>query len=166
MVDAAGVTVPLGTPNARPAQDTPYGGGTFGSLRPTVVAGVSPYLDERLRVFNPGAFTVPELRTYGNLGRNALLGPSFSQLDLALTRTVRFGERCALEIRADAYNLLNHPNFAQPTSKLVNVDPLTQPGEPFSESQSENFGVINSTIGRNLGLGAARQIQVGLRLSF
>jgi hypothetical protein len=127
---------------------------------------VNPYLDGRLRVYNPAAFTLPALGTYGNLGRNALLGPGFSQLDFQATRTFRFRERGALEARLDFYNLLNHPNFAQPTAKLVNVDPLTQPGEAFGDSQSENFGVISRTIGRNLGLGTSRQIQAGLRLSF
>jgi hypothetical protein len=61
---------------------------------------------------------------------------------------------------------LNHANFAQPTSTLVNVAPFVQPGEAFGSSQSANFGVISSTIGRNLGLGTSRQIQLGLRLSF
>jgi hypothetical protein len=166
MVNASGAMVPLGTPNARPKLDTPAGGGSYASLRPSLVPGVNPYLDGRLRVYNPAAFAVPAFGTYGNLGRNALTGPGFSQLDLQLTRIFRFRERGALEARADFYNLLNHPNFAQPSSKLVNVDPLTQPGEAFGERQAQNFGVISSTIGRNLGLGTSRQIQIGLRLSF
>jgi hypothetical protein len=166
LVNGAGQTIPLGAAGGRPVQETPEGGGSYASLRPSVSPGVNPYLDGRLRVYNPAAFTLPALGTYGNLGRNALLGPGFSQLDFQLTRTFRFRERGALEARLDFYNLLNHPNFAQPTAKLVNVDPLTQPGEAFSDSQSENFGVISSTVGRNLGLGTSRQIQAGLRLSF
>jgi hypothetical protein len=166
LVSASGAMVPLGTPNARPVADAPNGGGTYSAFRPDLVAGVDPYLDERLRVFNPAAFAVPALGSYGNLGRNALRGPLFSQLDLQVTRTFRVGERGAIEARVDAYNLLNHPNFAQPSSKLVNVDPLTQPGEAFGERQAQNFGVISSTVGRNLGLGTSRQIQIGLRLSF
>ena len=83
-----------------------------------------------------------------------------------MTRSFRFGEQASLEFRADCYNLLNHANFAQPTDMLVNAAPFVQPGEAFGTNQSANFGVISSTIGRNLGLGTARQMQLGLRLSF
>lgn len=165
-VNASGTMVPIGTAGAHPVLDTPRGGGSFASLRPDAAPGVDPYLDQRLLVFNPAAFLLPQFGTYGNLGRNALLGPGFSQFDAQVTRTFRFGESSTLDFRADFYNLLNHPNFAQPSAKLVNVDPLVLPGEAFGVSQSANFGVISSSIGRNLGLGTARQIQLGLRLSF
>jgi hypothetical protein len=165
-VDAAGTLVPIGTPGARPVPDTPYGGGTRGTLRPSVAAGVNPYLDDRLMIFNPAALTIPQFGAYGNLGHNALVGPGFSQLDAQITRTFHIGERGAVEFRADFYNLLNHTNFAQPVAMLVNAEPLLQPGQAFGMEQSSNFGVISSTIGRNLGLGTSRQIQFGLRVAF
>jgi hypothetical protein len=161
-----GLMVPLGTPGALPVLDTPLGGATRGSFRPDAAPGVSPYLDQRLLVFNPAAFTLPAIGAYGNLARNALRGPGFSQLDTQITRTFRFGERSALDFRADFYNLLNRANFAQPSSTLINVTPFIQPGGAFGMDQAANFGVISSTIGRNLGLGTSRQIQLGLRLSF
>jgi hypothetical protein len=165
-LDPSGQVVAPGTPDARPVLDTPDGGGAHATMRPNVVSGVNPYLDNRLLVFNPAAFSVPQLGAYGNLGYNALDGPGFSQCDGQITRAFALGERSALQFRADFYNLLNHANFAQPTSTLVNVAPFVQPGEAFGSSQSANFGVISSTIGRNLGLGTSRQIQLGLRLSF
>jgi hypothetical protein len=165
-VSATGRIVSPGASGALPILGTPYGGGVRGGLRPSIQAGVDPYLSGRFLVFNPAAFTVPSLDSYGNMGRNALTGPGFSQLDCQITREFRFGDQSALAFRADFYNLLNHPNFAQPSATLVNVDPLVQPGEAFDRSQSANFGVITSSIGRNLGLGASRQIQLGLRLSF
>jgi hypothetical protein len=161
-----GVMVQLGTPGALPALDTPLGGATRGSMRPDAAAGVDPYFDQRLLVFNPAAFRVPLPGSYGNLARNSLRGPGFAQLDSQITRTFRFGERGALEFRADFYNLLNHADFAQPSSTLINVSPFIQPGGVFSMDQASNFGVISSTIGRNLGLGTSRQIQLGLRLGF
>ena len=163
---ATGEIVSPGTPGAFPVLDTPAGGGTYGSFRPSVAAGVNPYLNNRLLVFNPAAFTVPQLGSYGNLGRDALMGPGFAQLDGQASRTFHCGERAELQFRADIYNAPNHPNFAPPTGMLVNVSPFVQPGEAFSMSQSANFGVISSTVGRNLGLGTSRQIQLGLRLSF
>ena len=165
-VDATGQVVAAGTPGAFPVLDTPAGGGTYGAFRPGVVAGVNPYLDSRLSVFNPAAFTVPQLGSYGNLGRDALTGPGFSQLDGQATRAFHFGERTELQFRADIYNALNHANFAPPTGMLVNVSPFIQPGAAFTAAQSANFGVISSTVGRNLGLGTSRQIQLGLRVSF
>jgi hypothetical protein len=162
----AGEVVSPGTPGAFPVLDTPAGGGTHGSFRPGVAAGMNPYLDSRLLVLNPAALTVPQLGAYGNLGRNALMGPGFSQLDGQATRTFHCGERTAVQLRADIYNALNHANFAPPTGVLVNVSPFIQPGEAFTTAQSANFGVISSTVGRNLGLGTSRQIQLGLRVSF
>jgi hypothetical protein len=163
---AAGEVVSPGTPGAFPVLDTPRGGGTYGSFRPGVAAGVNPYLNSRLLVLNPAALTVPQLGSYGNLGRNALVGPGFSQLDGQASRTFHCGERTEVQFRVDVYNALNHANFAPPTGLLVNVSPFIQPGEAFTSGQSANFGVISSTVGRNLGLGTSRQIQLGLRVSF
>ncbi|MCL5742829.1 MAG: hypothetical protein M1541_02710, partial [Acidobacteria bacterium] len=166
MADSSGLLVPLGTPGAHPVLDTPYGGGPRGTMRPSVAAGVNPYWNDRLLVLNPDAFTLPQIGQYGNLGRNALVGPGFSQADFQITRTFPLGETRALDFRADVYNLLNHTNFAPPTAMLINVAPLVQPGGAFNMSQAANFGIISSTIGRNLGLGTSRQIQLGLRLTF
>ena len=165
-VDAGGQEVAAGTPGAFPVLDTPQGGGTYGTLRPSVVAGVNPYLNQRLNLFNPLAFSVPQFGTYGNLGWNALRGPGFSQTDFQITRSFRFSDRTTLAFRVDCYNLLNQPNFAQPVATLINVSPVLQPGEAFTMAQLSNFGLISSTVGRNLGLGTSRQIQLGLRLGF
>jgi hypothetical protein len=165
-VSAAGQVVSPGTPGALPVLDTPAGGGTYGTLRPSVAAGENPYLANRPLVFNPAAFTAPQFGSYGNLGRDALAGPGFSQLDGQATRTFHCGERAEVQFRADIYNALNRANFAAPTDTLVNSSPFTQPGQAFSMSQSADFGVISSTVGRNLGLGTSRQIQLGLRVSF
>ncbi len=165
-LNSAGQLVAAGTTGAHPVLDTPAGGGTYGTLRPDAVAGVSPVVNQRLNLFNPAAFSVPRLGSYGNLGRNALRGPAFAQADFQATRSFRFSERTTLQFRADCYNLLNHANFAQPSAMLINISPLHQPGEAFGMEQVSAFGVISSTIGRNLGLGTARQIQLGLRLGF
>jgi Carboxypeptidase regulatory-like domain/TonB-dependent Receptor Plug Domain len=59
-------------------------------------------------VFNPAD------RTYG-LHRNSLRGPSLTNLDIALAKTTAITERMKLEFRAEFFNALNHPEFAQPT---------------------------------------------------
>jgi Carboxypeptidase regulatory-like domain/TonB dependent receptor len=57
---------------------------------------------------------VPGSRHFGNLGRNSLLGPHFRQFDFSIFKNTAITERVKLELRFEAYNLLNHPNFANP----------------------------------------------------
>jgi hypothetical protein len=57
---------------------------------------------------------VPGTQHFGNLGRNALQGPPFKQWDLAIYKTTRLSERLNLQLRAEFFNLLNHPNFSSP----------------------------------------------------
>lgn len=51
---------------------------------------------------------------FGNEGRNSLLGPNFRQFDFSIYKNTAITERLKLELRLEAYNLLNHPNFASP----------------------------------------------------
>jgi hypothetical protein len=65
---------------------------------------------------NKAAFAVPgsaqdPVGSYGNVGRNSIRGPHFVNLDVSLARTFRIKERYNLQVRADAFNILNHPNF-------------------------------------------------------
>jgi Carboxypeptidase regulatory-like domain/TonB dependent receptor len=57
---------------------------------------------------------IPGSRHFGNLGRNSLLGPHFRQFDFSIFKNTAITERVKLELRFEAYNLLNHPNFASP----------------------------------------------------
>jgi hypothetical protein len=51
---------------------------------------------------------------FGNEGRNSLLGPNFRQFDFSIYKNTRLGEHLNMELRFEAYNLFNHPNFANP----------------------------------------------------
>ncbi len=57
---------------------------------------------------------VPGTRHFGNEGRNSLHGPTYKQWDLALYKNTSITERVSLQLRADIFNVLNHPNFANP----------------------------------------------------
>jgi hypothetical protein len=57
---------------------------------------------------------VPGTRHFGDLGRNALRGPSYKQWDFAIYKNTSITERLKLQLRAEIFNLLNHPNFANP----------------------------------------------------
>jgi hypothetical protein len=154
--------------------NTPGGGNTRNIRRPNRVPGVSPYLKQGKQFLNPAAFSTPAPGTFGNSRRNDLSGPILSQLDLTLAKTLKFTERVNLKFQADAYNVLNHPNYANPgVARLAQTIPSTatgagiQPGVAFTTATAGgNFGTETSTVGNQVGLGANRQIQLSLRLSY
>src|SRR5579884_2472459 len=71
--------------------------------------------------FNPAAFAVPAPGTPGNAGRNILRGPGLVGVDFSMGKSFRFPlprETGELQIRIDAQNVLNHPNFDLPNSSI------------------------------------------------
>lgn len=66
---------------------------------------------------------VPGTRHYGNLRRNGLIGPPFKQWDLAIYKTTPISERLSVQLRADFFNILNHPNFSNPLLPAFIADP-------------------------------------------
>ncbi len=157
-----------------PVVNNPWGGAFRSNRRPSVVAGASPYLKnptDKRAFLNPAAFTIPAPGEYGNLGRWALKGPGLAQLDLTLHKRFELGEGHAIEFRGEVYNVLNRANFANPVARLNNalgtgVNQL-QPGQPFTAAAAGgSFGMITSTVTKDVGLGAGRQVQLSLRYSF
>ena len=155
-----------------PVINTPGGGAFRNVRRPDLVAGVDPFItgaDKRVYL-NPAAFSTPAPGSYGNLARNALHGPSLVQLDATVHRDFRVGEKMKLEFRAEIYNIFNKANFLSPPSVLPSAVGVggkqLQPGEAFSAATAGNFGLLNSTMAKTIGLGASRQIQLSLRLNF
>jgi Carboxypeptidase regulatory-like domain len=88
--------------------------------RPNYVAGCDPYLHNGnpLDYLNPGCFKAQATGTFGDLGRNVLIGPGVIEFDMALTRAFHLGERYILTPRVEAFNAINHPNFASPNTVL------------------------------------------------
>ncbi|HEX8638548.1 MAG TPA: hypothetical protein VF692_10835, partial [Pyrinomonadaceae bacterium] len=153
--------------------NTPGGNASRSTRRPDLIRGVNPFLeigDGNLRYLNPAAFAIPAPGTYGNLPRNFLKGPAFHQFDLTLQKRFRVTETVNAEFRSEIYNLFNRANFANPPAVLPNSLGTSatsfQPGQPFSAAGVGQFGVINGTVGRTVGLGTNRQIQFALRLNF
>jgi hypothetical protein len=68
--------------------------------------------------FDPTVFTTPALYTFGNAGRNTIVGPGMSQFDVSLNRNFRFGEERKLQFRGEVFNVANHPNFNPPGTTL------------------------------------------------
>jgi hypothetical protein len=112
---------------------------------------------------------------FGNLGRNAFMGPGFRNFDFSLTKNFKFGERVSSQFRADFINIFNHPNFSNPLLPNFLVDLETNgiahdPSDP-TRGIGQGFLPITATpdvgIGNPfLGGGGSRNIQLALRFSF
>ncbi len=99
--------------------------------------------------YNPNAFILPAAGTYGNLGRGVFSGPGLSDLDVSLFKSTSLSERTSLQIRAEFFNVMNHPNLGTPNATV------------FSS------GAINASAGLITTLATTpRQIQFGMKLTF
>jgi hypothetical protein len=61
--------------------------------------------------FNPAAFAMPAANTFGNVGRNTVIGPGLIGIDLTFAKQFRINERVQLQFRGELFNAPNHPNF-------------------------------------------------------
>jgi hypothetical protein len=86
-------------------------------------------------------------RPFGDVARNTLISPSLANVDFALLKNVKFNERVTLQLRAELYNMLNHPNRGIPNSIVENAG---------------GFGFMNAGDTD----AAPRQIRLGARLTF
>ena len=136
--------------------------GNTSGQRPNLVPGVSIYAANQTidNWFNPAAFTAPANGAWGNLGRYIATGPGMFEIDNSLEKRFKMTERLALNFRAAAYNLFNHPVYKTPSSGL---GALT--GNPPTVSGS--FGRITSIINTGaVGTGAPRRIEFMFRAEF
>lgn len=93
--------------------------------------------------FNTAAFVVNTPGTFGNAGRNILIGPNMKNLDFGLMKNFPIRERYKVQFRAEAFNLFNHPSFNNP-----------------------NASVSASTFGTITGAGSPRVMQLALKAMF
>ena len=107
-------------------------------------------------ILNPGLYLSNPGNTFGNLGRNVVIGPGFANVDMALVKNTKIKERLTWQIRADAFDLLNAANFTQPT--VNGAYPL---------AANTTVGVITGGTRFPAGdSGSSRQIQLAMKLIF
>lgn len=114
---------------------------------------------------NPNAFADPAPGTFGTFGRNKLRGPGLSVVNMSLAKDFHFGERFALELRADFVNALNHPSFQAPNNNL-NARPSDCAIDPAEPGCSSNFGFITSGETAGGTTVAPRSGQLSARFTF
>lgn len=108
--------------------------------------------------------TPPALGTFGSMGRNMFRGTGLRAWDLSLVKNWKFAERVKLQFRGEFFNVLNHPNFANPYGVNLNygrVDP-SNPEQFGCACATPDVGDANPVIGS----GGPRNIQLGIKVVF
>jgi hypothetical protein len=152
--------LPVNITMSRKSGDLPDGNNS--SQRPNLVPGVSIYAANQTinNWFNPAAFSLPAKGTWGNAGRNIAFGPGMYEIDTNLQKRFPITERLALNFRASAYNLFNHPVYKNPSGSIGSLI-----GNPPSVSGS--FGQITNVINTGAtGTGAPRRFEFMFRAEF
>ena len=138
--------------------------------RPNLVPGINPInsnwrsAPDATGYLNGAAFAQPDfaapdnlIGSFGNLGRNAIYGPRYVNVDFSLGKSFRIYEKAALLFRAEFFNILNHPNFALPNF--------------FVDPGSSQQGLITQTPDQaqtnpGPGGGGPRVVQLALKVMF
>ena len=150
----------------------------IGNDRPNLVPGVPVYLHQAIRsgtgpanraYLNPAAFCGNSTAAspcsnpvapgaYGNISRNSFRSPPLYQFDAQISRNFPIWERLAMQLRLEAFNLLNHPNFNAPSGATTGT--LAGTSGSAAALSSSTFGQVSSTSN------TARVFQGSIKLSF
>jgi hypothetical protein len=107
--------------------------------------------------FSASSFAQPVGVVFGSVGRNDMFGPGLFALNASLFRHIKITERIGAELRAEAFQITNTPQFANPS------------GSPTVSITSATFNYITSTLGSGSGVngvGGGRAVQLGVKLTF
>jgi hypothetical protein len=132
----------------------PSGSGETSNDRPNLIGNPNNGPKRWDAWFNTAAFAPAAQGTFGNSGRNVIIGPRTNSADVSVMKSTSISERLKLQFRAEIFNVFNHPNFALPNVTF----------------NSGAFGTIASTVdvanGNPLGDGGPRLVQLALKLKF
>lgn len=122
--------------------------GNNNTVRP-ISTGPIAIVGTPARWFDTTPFAIP-VGTFGNLGRNVVIGPGFNNTDFSVIKRTKLGENKLIEFRAEFFDIFNHANFGQP-GRVVG---------------SATFGQITNTRFATGDSGSSRQIQFALKFKF
>jgi hypothetical protein len=129
--------------------------------RPIATGSGSGYLGSPTpsRWYDPAAFVEAPAGTWGNVGRNTLVGPGIFALDFDAHKefTMPYSEHHKLQFRLEAFNVLNHPSWSNPNGNILAG--ATFPGQPSTNAHT-GFGTITGTAVN------MRQVQLALKYFF
>ena len=108
-------------------------------------------------ITNLNALQVPAFGSIGNAGKNQFYGPSYVDFDVSIAKKMQITERIGWELRFEGYNIFNHPNFLNPGADSAHQGNVLTSGLA---------GLITGTIANSDGTTSARQVQVGMKVTF
>lgn len=147
---------PVGQVSGRANQvSNPYKAGTVtaNGITCTPPAGASAAVHTHTQWFNPCAFQAPPLvtsngvtyATYGTSGYDMLRGPLFQDWDMSLQKNLTWHDHYNVQLRADSFNIFNHPNFAVPNAAISNSSNVAKitatSGTPSYEARTLEFAI-------------------------
>jgi hypothetical protein len=119
----------------------------------------TPYPRTAAEWFNSNAFQAPYPGTFGNAGRDSLIGPGLADVDLSLVKNATLRERLHAQFRVEYFNILNHTNFTTPNAVVFSTGPT--PASPSTAAAlSPTAGVMTATAT------TSRQLQFALKFLF
>jgi len=133
---------------------TPFMANVPGAVRPNCVGDPNTGPKKLNNWFNVDAFEAPEPFTYGNCASGAIIGPGYFDLDTSIQKDFPIpigAEGKRLTFRMDSFNVLNHPNFGNPSTTIC-------------PNNSCTTNIITST--PPAASLSGRTIQLGLEFSF
>ncbi len=130
--------------------------------RPNLKPGYSnnPITGKPEQWYDPNAFELPPAGFFGNLGRNTLIGPGFSNVDISLMkdwRITHLSEGFRIQLRVEFFNALNHPNFDLPG----NVQNATSASFIFTDASGQPNPAATRPVRT---INEAREIQFAVKL--
>jgi len=111
--------------------------------------------------WNRGAYVENAAGAFGNVGRDTAIAPGLFSINAEVHKNWRmpYNEHHQLQLRVEAFNVLNHPNFGEPNANILAGLPIA--GQPATAPRA-GFGVINTLLS---GV-PMRQLQLGLKYTF
>lgn len=119
--------------------------------------------------FDAGGACIPSTFHFGSLGRNSLPGPAYHNFDLSLFKTTPITEHVKVQLRAEVFNVFNHPNLSSPLLPSFIVDAAFN----GLDAEGRGIGFLPITVTPDVGLGnpflgggGPRNIQLVVKLLF
>jgi hypothetical protein len=115
-----------------------------------------------------GNLVLPKVGSPVRGSRDTLRGGGMQNWDMSLFKNIPFGERCSIQLRLEAYNAFNHPNFQDKNYGASVTGPwaYANPTDPLTISKNSNWGTYSDTYNSGGGPGSFRVVQLGAKFFF
>jgi Carboxypeptidase regulatory-like domain/TonB-dependent Receptor Plug Domain len=115
-----------------------------------------------------GNFVLPAVGSPARGTRDTLRGGGMQNWDMSLFKNIPFGERYSIQLRLEAFNAFNHPNFNDKNVGANVTGPwaYASPTDPLTITKNSNFGTFSDTYNSGGGPGSFRVVQLGAKFFF